>query len=157
LNDSSPLNLLVGAGNDYIIKAMQAIKQIMLGSPAEHAIRTIEYLNANNAILSTINAQLVATARARQEAKKGKQVISKARVLSKEDADRLQAEKEATRAAEAAHKAHIQQKKGQIALKRAEEEVEKVERAIRRVIAKDAKEINAEIARMAKVNRRLFT
>jgi hypothetical protein len=157
LNGSSPLNLLVGAGNDYITKATQAIKQTMLGSPAEYAIRTIEYLNANNAILSTTNAQLVATARARQEAKKGKQVISKARVLSKEDADRLRAEKEATGAAEAAHKAHMQQKKGQIALKRAEEEAEKVERAIRRATAKDAKEINAEMARMAKVDRRLFT
>jgi hypothetical protein len=44
----------------------------MLGSPAEHAVRTIEYLNANNAILSIINAQLVAAARARREAKKNK-------------------------------------------------------------------------------------
>ena len=157
LNGASPLNLLVGAGNDYVTKATQAIKETMLGSPAKHAIQTIEYLNANNAILSTTNAQLVATARARQKAKKGKQVISKARVLSKEDADRLQAEKEATGAAEAAHKAHMQQKKEQMALKRAEEEAEKVERAIRRATAKDAKEINVEMARMAKIDRRLFT
>jgi DDE superfamily endonuclease len=89
LNDGSPLNLLVGANEDYVTKATQAIKNTMLGSPAEHALRTIEYLNANNAILSTTNAQLVATARARREGKKNKQVISKARVLSKEDADKL--------------------------------------------------------------------
>jgi len=157
LNGASPLNLLVGANNDYVTKATQAIKQTMLGSPAEHAIRTIEYLNANNAILSTTNAQLVATARARREAKKGKQVISKARVLSKEDADRLRAEKEAVGAAEAAHQANIKQKKEQMALKRAEEAAEKVERATRRAAAKEAKETNAEMARMAKVDKRLFT
>jgi hypothetical protein len=102
----------------------------MLRSPVEYAIRTIEYLNANNAILSTTNAQLVATARARQGAKKGKQVISKARLLSKEDADRLRAEKQTTVAAEAAYQANIQQKKEQMALKRAAEEADKVERAI---------------------------
>ena len=129
----------------------------MLGSPAEHAICTIEYLNANNAILSTTNAQLVATARARQGAKKGKHVISKARVLSKDDADRLRAEKVATDAAEAAQKANIQRKKEQIALKKAEEAEERVERAIRRTTAKDAKETNAEMARMAKIDKRLFT
>jgi hypothetical protein len=157
LNGASPLNLLVGASNDYVTKATQAIKDTMLGSPAKHAINTIEYLNANNAILSTTNAQLVAAARTRREAKKGKQVISKARVLSKEDADKLRAEKEAMGAAEAAHKAHIQQKKEQMALKRAEEEAEKVERAIRRATAKDAKEINAEMARMGKIDKRLFT
>jgi hypothetical protein len=157
LNSASPLNLLVGANNDYITKATQAIKQTVLGSPAEHAIRTIEYLNANNAILSTTNAQLVATARARREAKKGKQVISKARVLSKEDADRLRAEKEAVGAAEAAHQANIEQKKEQMALKRAEEAAEKVERATQRAAAKEAKETNAEMARMAKVDKRLFT
>jgi hypothetical protein len=44
----------------------------------------------------------VAIARAYQEAKKGKHVISKARVLSKDDADRLQVEKVAIDAAEAA-------------------------------------------------------
>jgi hypothetical protein len=130
----------------------------MLGSPAEYAIRTIEYLNANNAILSTTNAQLVAnTAHARQGAKKGKQVISKARLLSKEDADRLRAEKQTTDAAEAAYQANIQQKKEQMALKRAADEADKIERAIRRATAKDAKETNAEMARMAKIDKRLFT
>jgi hypothetical protein len=99
----------------------------------------------------------VATARARREAKKGKQVISKARVLSKEDADRLRAEKEAVGAVEAAHQANIEQKKEQMALKRAEEAAEKVERATRRAAAKEAKETNAEMARMAKVDKRLFT
>jgi hypothetical protein len=79
----------------------------MLRSPAEHAIYIIEYLNANNAILSTTNTQLVATAHACKGAKKGKHVISKAHVLSKDDADRLQAEKVATDAAEAAQKAII--------------------------------------------------
>jgi hypothetical protein len=129
----------------------------MLESPAEYAIRTIEYLNANNAILSTTNAQLVATAHARKGAKKGKQVISKARLLSEEDADRLRAEKQTTDAAEAAYQANIQQKKEQMALKRAAEEADKVERAIRRATAKDAKETNAEMARMAKIDKRLFT
>jgi hypothetical protein len=77
--------------------------------------------------------------------------------LSKEDADRLRAEKVATDAAEAAQKANIQRKKEQIALKKAEEAEERVERAIRRATAKDAKETNAEMARMAKIDKRLFT
>jgi hypothetical protein len=150
------LNLLVGVNEDYVTKAIQAIKDTMLGSPAEHAIRTIEYLNANNAVLSTTNAQLVAAARARREGKKNKQVISKARVLSKEDADKLRAEKEATEAAEIAHKASVQQKKEQAAVKKAQEEAERRERAIRRATAKDAKDTNAEMARMAKIDKRLF-
>jgi hypothetical protein len=128
----------------------------MLESPVEHAIRTIEYLNANNAILSITNAQLVAAARARREGKKNKQVISKARVLSKEDADKLRAEKEVTEAAEIAHKASVQQKKEQGAVKKAQEEAERRERAIRRATAKDAKDTNAEMARMAKIDKRLF-
>jgi hypothetical protein len=157
LNDESPLNLLISVNEDYVTKATQAIKNIMLGSPTEHALRTIEYLNANNAILSTTNAQLVAIARARREGKKNKQVISKARVLSKEDADKLRAEKEATEAAEIAHKAYIQRKKEQAALKKTYKEAEKRERAIRRATAKDAKDTNAEMARMAKIDKRLFT
>jgi hypothetical protein len=126
------------------------------GGLIEHAIRTIEYLNANNAILSTTNAQLVAAARARREGKKNKQVISKVRVLSKEDADKLRAEKEVTEAAEIAHKASVQQKKEQAAVKKAQEEAERRERAIRRATAKDAKDTNAEMARMAKIDKRLF-
>jgi hypothetical protein len=66
--------------------------------------------------------------------------------LSKEDADRLWAEKQTTDAAEAAYQANVQQKKEQMALKRAAEEADKVERAIRRATAKDTKETNAEMA-----------
>jgi hypothetical protein len=87
--------LLVGAGNNYVIKATQAIKDTMLGSPAEHTIKTIEYLNASNAILSKTNAQLMAITQAHQQAERGKKVISKARLLSKDDADKLRAEIEA--------------------------------------------------------------
>jgi hypothetical protein len=65
LNDASSLNLLISASNDYVIKATQAIKDIMLKSLAKHAINMIEYLNANNAILSTTNAQLVIATRTR--------------------------------------------------------------------------------------------
>jgi hypothetical protein len=119
-------------------------------------IKTIKYLNANNAILSTTNAQLVATARARLETKKGKQVISKARVLSKEDADKLWAEKEAMGAVKAAHKADIQQKKEQMALKRQRRQ-KRLRGLFDAPTAKDAKEINAEMARMAKIDKRLFT
>jgi hypothetical protein len=102
----------------------------MLGSPADHAIKTIEYLNASNAILSKTNAQLVAIARAREQAKKGKQVISKARLLSKNDADRLRADIEAKEAADIAYKAAIEEKKKEQARKKAQEEAEKLEKAI---------------------------
>jgi hypothetical protein len=61
----------------------------MLESPALQTIRTIEYFNANNAILIKTNAKLVATAHVRQEAKKDKKTISKARLLSKGDANKL--------------------------------------------------------------------
>jgi hypothetical protein len=83
----------------------------MLRSPAALCIKTLEYLNAINAILSKENAQLVATARARQQAKKSKQTLGKARVLSKEDAEKLRAEAEAEKAAEIAKKIAIGQKK----------------------------------------------
>jgi hypothetical protein len=79
----------------------------MLESLAKHVIRTIEYLNANNAILSTTNAKLVAITRAHQEAKKSKHVISKTRVLSKKNADRLWAEKVVIDVVKAAQKANI--------------------------------------------------
>jgi hypothetical protein len=36
--NGSPLNLLTNANEDYITKATQAIKETMLGSPAEHCI-----------------------------------------------------------------------------------------------------------------------
>jgi hypothetical protein len=123
LNNSSPLNLLISAGNDYITKATKAIKNTMVGSPAEHAIKTIEYLNANNVILSKTNAQLVAITRARQQGKKGKKVISKARLLSKNNADKLRAEIEAKETADIAHKVAMGQKKKEQALKKTQEEL----------------------------------
>jgi hypothetical protein len=127
----------------------------MLRSPAEQAIKTIEYLNANNAILSQTNAQLVATARSRQQARKTKKAISRARLLSKDDADKLRAELEAKEAADIAYKMNMRQKKEQ-ALKKAQEEEKKEERAIQRAQAKDTREINAEMRQMARINKRLF-
>jgi hypothetical protein len=101
----------------------------MLGSPAEQAVKTIEYLNASNAILSKSNAQLVALTRARQQARKGRKAISKARLLSKHDADQLRADIEAKEAADIAYKAAVEHKKQEQALKKTQEEIEKVERA----------------------------
>ena len=104
LNGSSPVNLLIGADSDYVSKATEAIKNIMIGSPTALCVKTLEYLNAINAILSKENAQLVATARAQKQSKKGKQTLGKAHVLSKEDADRLRVKAETEKAAEIAHK-----------------------------------------------------
>jgi hypothetical protein len=42
------------------------------------------------------------------------------------------------------------------ALKKAQQEAEKTERAHQRAVAKDTRDINAEMARMAKVYKRLF-
>jgi hypothetical protein len=83
----------------------------MLRSPVKHVINIIKYLNANNAILSKINADLVAASRAYKETKKGKQIINKARFLSKNDVDRLRAEQEAKTTADIAHKRAAEQKK----------------------------------------------
>ena len=69
----------------------------------------------------------MAIARSRQQSKKSKQAIGKARVFSKEDADKLRAEAEADKAAEIAHKIAVEQKKKEQALKKAQEEAEKVE------------------------------
>jgi hypothetical protein len=44
----------------------------MLRSPVKHVINTVKHLNANNTILSKINADLVAVSRAYKETKKGK-------------------------------------------------------------------------------------
>ncbi len=155
--NGSPIDLLVGASDDYITKATQAIKDSMTGSPAEHTMRTIEYLNASNAILSKTNAQLVATARVRQQGKKSKKkTLGKARLLSKEAAAAKRAEIEAKEAAEIAHKAAIGQKKKAQMLKKAQEEAEKAERAVQRAVAKDTRETNAEMGRMAKIKQCLF-
>jgi hypothetical protein len=64
----------------------------MLRSPVKHIINIIKHLNANNAILSKINADLVAVLRVYKETKKGKQIINKARFLSKANVNRLRAE-----------------------------------------------------------------
>jgi predicted component of type VI protein secretion system len=155
--NGSPLNLLVNGNEDYITKATQAIKETMLESPAKHCIRTIEYLNANNAILSTTNSQLVLASRSRKQIRNAKKTLSKARVLSKDDADKLQKEAEAKEAADIAHRAAIGQKKKEQTLKKANEEAEKAERVIQRAQAKDARETNAEMVRMAKIKDSLFT
>jgi hypothetical protein len=120
---------VVGVDYDYILKATQAIKDTMLGSPAEQAIKTIEYLNASNAILSKLNAQLVALTRARQQTRKGKKTISKARLLSKHDADQLRADIEAKKAADIAYKAAVKHKKKEQALRKTQKKTEKAERA----------------------------
>jgi AAA15 family ATPase/GTPase len=128
----------------------------MLRSSTDHAIKTIKYLNASNAILSKTNAQLVATVHARKQTKKGKQVIGKAHLLSKDDADRLRADIEAKETADIAHKAAMEEKKKEQARKKAQEEAEKLEKAIRRAVIKDARDTNTELARMAKIDKRLF-
>jgi hypothetical protein len=102
----------------------------MLRSPADHAIKTIKYLNTSNAMLSKTNAQLVTIARACKQAKKGRQVISKARLLSKNDADRLRADVEAKEAADIACKAAMEEKKKEQARKKAHKEAEKLEKTI---------------------------
>jgi hypothetical protein len=108
-------------------------------------------------VLSKTNAQLMAITRARQQAKKGKRIISKARLLSKDNADKLRAEIGAKNAADIAHKIAVSRKKKEQAFKKAQEEVEKAERAHQRAVAKDTRDSSAEIARMARVNKRLFT
>jgi len=155
--NGSPLNLLVGADEDYITKATQAIKDTMSGSPAQHCMRTIEYLNANNAILHTTNARLVAAARSRKESRKAKKALGKARALGKEDADKLQADTEAKEAAEKAQKIAIGQKKKEQALKKAQEEAARAERAIQRALTKKKRQMDAEIARLTKIKDSLFT
>ena len=86
LNKSPPVNLVISADLDYVSKATEAIKRTMLGSPRDYYVKTLKYLNAQNAILSKENAQLVTTARSRQQSKRSKQGIGKARILSKEEA-----------------------------------------------------------------------
>jgi hypothetical protein len=50
----------------------------------------------------------------------------------------------------------MEEKKHQQALKRVQMEAEKAGRAEQRAVAKDAREINAEIARMARIGKILF-
>jgi hypothetical protein len=78
-------------------------------------------------------------------------------VLSKDDADRLQEEAEAKDAADIAHRVAMGQKKKEQALKKAQEEAQKAERVIQRAQAKDARDTNVEMARMARVKDTVFT
>jgi hypothetical protein len=50
-NESS-VDLLIGASDSYIVKTIQIIKDTLRESSAEKAIKTIEFLNANNVILN---------------------------------------------------------------------------------------------------------
>ena len=106
--------------------------------------------------MNKTNAQLVVTARTRQS-KKDKRTLDKARLLSKEAADVKRTEAEAKEAADIAHKVAIGQKKKEQMLKKAKEEADKAERAIQHAAAKDTREINAEMSRLAKIKQRLFT
>jgi hypothetical protein len=83
----------------------------MLRSPVKHVINIIKYLNTNNAILSKINADLVAILHAYKKTKKDKQIINKARFLSKADINRLRAEQEAKNTANIAYKQAAKLKK----------------------------------------------
>jgi hypothetical protein len=51
----------------------------------------------------------------------------------------------------------MRQKKKEQAPKKTQEELEKAERAHQRAVAKNTRETNNEMARMAKINQRLFT
>ena len=82
--------------------------------------------------------------------------MGKARLLSKEEADKMRAKIEAKEATELAHKIAMGRKKKEQALKKARKEAEKAERATRRAVRKDMKETNAKMARMAKIDKRLF-
>jgi hypothetical protein len=125
VNGNAPLDLLIGAGNNYIEKATQAIQDTMLGSPAKHIVDTIEHLNVNNAILSKINADLVAASVAHKGTKKSKRFVNKARFLSKDDVDRLRTERETKNTADIAHKRVVEQKKHQQTLRKAQIGAEK--------------------------------
>jgi hypothetical protein len=71
VNGSPPMDLLVGTGSNYVEKATEAIKRTMLGSPAKQAIETIEFLNANNAILNKTYDRLSCYCAFSQGAEKG--------------------------------------------------------------------------------------
>jgi hypothetical protein len=113
----------------------------------------IEYLNANNAILSKLTSDMVAAARAHKESKKGKRVVNQARFLSKADADRLREGLEAKERPDIAHKRAVEEKRHQQTLKKARMEAEEAERTEQHAVTKDAREINAEMARMARIYR----
>lgn len=78
-------------------------------------------------------------------------------MLSKDDADQLRADMRAKKIAEIARKQAIREKKAQQALKKVQTEAEKADRAMVRARAKDTRETNAEMGRMARIDPRLFT
>ena len=98
---------------------------------------------------------MVVDACTHKEVKKGKKKISKARFLSKADADKLREEKEAKEVAERAKKRAAGLKRQQQELKRAQEQAEKA-KAEQRIANKNAKDTNAEMARMARIKQILF-
>jgi hypothetical protein len=77
--------------------------------------------------------------------------------LTKVDADKLRVEIEAKEAAKIAHQAAMGKKKQEQILKKAQKQAEKAEKAAQRALAKDTRETNAEMARLARVDKRLFT
>jgi hypothetical protein len=63
---------------------------------------------------------------------------------------------EAKEAADIASRVAAGQKKKEQALKKAQEEADKAQRAIRRAEAKDARDTTTEMARMGKIKQSLF-
>jgi hypothetical protein len=75
--------------------------------------------------------------------------------LTKINADKLRVEIETKEAAKIAHQAAMGKKKQEQILKKAQEQVEKAEKAekaVQRALAKDTRETNAEMARLARVD-----
>lgn len=130
---------MVDAGQNYVEKATRVIETTLLGSPQKCVLNVIEYLNANNAILSKMNSELVSLTRAGKKARKGKQVIPKARFLSKEEADRLRKEEELKEEAAEAVKRAQQAKRREMTQKKALMEAEKADRAAQRAEARNAR------------------
>lgn len=65
-------------------------------------------------------------------------------------------EADAKEIANEAHKAAMGRKKKEQASKKAQNEIQKIGRAVQRAQAKDTRETHAEMARMARIDRRLF-
>ena len=154
--ENQAFDALVDAGSNQVEKATQAVKSTLRSSPQKRVLEVIEVLNANNAILSKVNADLVAATRTNKRQANGKRIITKARFLSQIDADKLRAEEKLKEeAAQAAKRAQGTKKKGQ-ALKKAEMEAGKADRVAQRMEARSARETNAEQVRLAKIDARLF-
>jgi hypothetical protein len=74
-------------------------------------------------------------------------------VLTKEDAEKLRTKAEAEKETAIAKKIAMGQKKEEQALGKTQTEAEKAERAHQRAVTRDTR---AEMARMAKIDKRLF-